>query len=131
LDGIARTVDYKGYRIDICGHRYFTKVKRVDTLWDEILGDEFLLGPRLSSICEPSRYSDHWSRYYRLSSRLLIERPEGRKERSDEREAHRTDARQVEESLSGSPVIDREPESAQQSEPDDEVEALENEEEGI
>ena len=50
MGGIARTVNYKGYRFDIGGHRFFTKVKRVDALWDEILGDELLLRPRLSRI---------------------------------------------------------------------------------
>ena len=50
MGGIARTVNYKGYRFDIGGHRFFTKVKRVDALWDEILGDELLRRPRLSRI---------------------------------------------------------------------------------
>src|ERR1700675_2662169 len=50
VGGIARTVNYKGYRFDIGGHRFFTKVKRGDALWDEILGAELLLRPRLSRI---------------------------------------------------------------------------------
>jgi len=50
MGGIARTVNYKGYRFDIGGHRFFTKVKRVEALWDEILGDQFLTRPRLSRI---------------------------------------------------------------------------------
>ena len=40
VGGIARTVNYKGYRFDIGGRRFFTKVQRVNALWDEILGDE-------------------------------------------------------------------------------------------
>ena len=50
MGGIARTVNYKGYRFDIGGHRFFTKVKRVQDLWVEILGDEFLWRPRMSRI---------------------------------------------------------------------------------
>lgn len=50
MGGIARTVNYKGYRFDIGGHRFFTKVKRVDDLWKEILGEQFLWRPRMSRI---------------------------------------------------------------------------------
>lgn len=50
VGGIARTVRYKGYRFDIGGHRFFTKVSRVHDLWKEILGDDFLKRPRLSHI---------------------------------------------------------------------------------
>ena len=40
-----------GWRFDIGGHRFFTKVKPVDDLWFEILGkDDFLRRPRLSRI---------------------------------------------------------------------------------
>jgi len=50
MGGIARTVNYKGYRFDIGGHRFFTKVERVQKLWAEILGEEFLWRPRMSRI---------------------------------------------------------------------------------
>jgi protoporphyrinogen oxidase len=50
MGGIARTVNYKGYRFDIGGHRFFTKVKRVDDLWKEILAEDFLWRPRMSRI---------------------------------------------------------------------------------
>jgi protoporphyrinogen oxidase len=51
VGGIARTVNYRGYRFDIGGHRFFTKVKPVDDLWREILAeDEFLHCERLSRI---------------------------------------------------------------------------------
>ena len=56
VGGIARTVNYKGYRVDIGGHGFFTKVDRVNALWDEILGDEFLLRPRLSRIYYNERF---------------------------------------------------------------------------
>ena len=50
VGGIARTVNYKGYRFDIGGHRFFTKVSVVEALWHEILGDDFIKRPRLSRI---------------------------------------------------------------------------------
>ena len=42
VGGIARTVEYRGYRFDIGGHRFFSKVARVRDLWREILGEDFL-----------------------------------------------------------------------------------------
>jgi len=37
VGGISRTVERDGWRFDIGGHRFFTKVKEVDDLWFEIL----------------------------------------------------------------------------------------------
>ena len=37
VGGISRTARYKGYRFDIGGHRFFTKVTPVEELWKEIL----------------------------------------------------------------------------------------------
>ena len=37
IGGISQTVDYKGNRIDIGGHRFFSKIKSVTDLWEEIL----------------------------------------------------------------------------------------------
>jgi protoporphyrinogen oxidase len=51
VGGISRTVEDNGWRFDIGGHRFFTKVKAVDDLWHEILpAEEFLLRPRMSRI---------------------------------------------------------------------------------
>lgn len=51
VGGISRTVNYKGYLFDIGGHRFFTKVKAVDDMWREVLGEEkFLRRSRLSRI---------------------------------------------------------------------------------
>ena len=47
VGGISRTVERDGWRFDIGGHRFFTKVLPVEELWHEILPDEdFLLRPR-------------------------------------------------------------------------------------
>jgi protoporphyrinogen oxidase len=51
VGGISRTVNYKGYLFDIGGHRFFTKVKAVDNMWREVLGNvRFLRRSRLSRI---------------------------------------------------------------------------------
>ena len=50
VGGISRTAQYKGYRFDIGGHRFFTKLEPVQALWDELLGAEFISVPRLSRI---------------------------------------------------------------------------------
>ncbi|MBX6751417.1 MAG: NAD(P)/FAD-dependent oxidoreductase [Micromonosporaceae bacterium] len=51
VGGISRTVERDGWRFDIGGHRFFTKVPAVEELWHEILpGDDFMLRPRLSRI---------------------------------------------------------------------------------
>jgi protoporphyrinogen oxidase len=50
VGGIARTEVRSGYRFDLGGHRFFTKVGEVDELWHEIMGEEFLRRPRQSRI---------------------------------------------------------------------------------
>ena len=50
VGGIARTVTYRGFRFDIGGHRFFTKVAVVARLWRHLLGADFLTRPRLSRI---------------------------------------------------------------------------------
>ena len=59
VGGISRTAQYKGYRFDIGGHRFFTKIEPVQALWEEILGDEFISVPRLSRIHYRGRYFDY------------------------------------------------------------------------
>jgi protoporphyrinogen oxidase len=59
VGGLAKTVEIDGYRFDLGGHRFFTKVREVDALWHEILGDEFLHRPRMSRIYWNKRYLDY------------------------------------------------------------------------
>jgi protoporphyrinogen oxidase len=56
VGGIARTEVHKGYRFDIGGHRFYTKVPEVQSLWEETLGPEFRLTPRLSRIFYNQRF---------------------------------------------------------------------------
>ena len=37
IGGISRTVNYKGNRMDIGGHRFFSKNDEVNEFWNEIL----------------------------------------------------------------------------------------------
>ncbi len=50
VGGLAQTATYKGYRLDIGGHRFFTKVSVVEELWKEILPDDLLRRSRMSRI---------------------------------------------------------------------------------
>ena len=60
VGGIAKTVvDPEGYRFDLGGHRFFTKVQEVDDLWHEIMGDEFLRRPRQSRIYWNRKFLDY------------------------------------------------------------------------
>jgi protoporphyrinogen oxidase len=59
VGGISRTVNYRGYRIDIGGHRFFTKVPEIQAFWEEVLGEDFLERPRLSRIFYKNRFFDY------------------------------------------------------------------------
>src|SRR5687768_11437816 len=60
VGGISRTVERDGWRFDIGGHRFFTKVPRVEALWHEILPDEdFMLRPRMSRIYYKGKFIDY------------------------------------------------------------------------
>ena len=59
VGGLARTVTYKGFRFDIGGHRFFTRVDALRDLWRSTLGDQLLTRPRLSRIF----YNGHYFSY--------------------------------------------------------------------
>ncbi len=59
VGGISKTVNYRGYRFDIGGHRFFSKVPLVNDLWHEMLGEEFLLRPRISRIYYNQHFFDY------------------------------------------------------------------------
>jgi protoporphyrinogen oxidase len=59
VGGIARTVEHRGYRFDIGGHRFFSKSQEVEDLWTELMGDEMLTRDRLSRIYYEGRYYDY------------------------------------------------------------------------
>ncbi|MBL7499230.1 NAD(P)/FAD-dependent oxidoreductase [Frankia sp. CNm7] len=60
VGGISRTVERDGWRFDIGGHRFFTKVAAVEALWREILpAEDFLLRPRMSRIYYQGKLYDY------------------------------------------------------------------------
>jgi protoporphyrinogen oxidase len=60
VGGISRTVARDGWRFDIGGHRFYTKVQAVEDLWHEILAPgDFLLRPRMSRIYYEGKFYDY------------------------------------------------------------------------
>ncbi len=65
VGGLARTLDYKGYRFDIGGHRFFTKSRPVERLWREILPpSDFQRRKRLSRIYYDGRFFPYPLRFF-------------------------------------------------------------------
>ena len=60
VGGISRTVLRDGWRFDLGGHRFFTKVPEVEELWHEILPEgDFMLRPRMSRIYYRGKFYDY------------------------------------------------------------------------
>jgi len=72
VGGIAKTVEFNGYRFDLGGHRFFTKLKPIERLWDEMLGDELLTRPRLSRIYYNGKFFSYPLRARDVPTRLGI-----------------------------------------------------------
>jgi protoporphyrinogen oxidase len=68
VGGISRTINHLGYRFDIGGHRFFSKVPLINELWQEMLGEQFLLRPRLSRI----HYDGHFFDYPLKTTNALL-----------------------------------------------------------
>ncbi|MGH7916499.1 MAG: NAD(P)/FAD-dependent oxidoreductase [Candidatus Binataceae bacterium] len=56
VGGIARTVNYKGFRFDIGGHRFFSKNAEIEKLWSAILGERMIERQRMSRIYYRGRF---------------------------------------------------------------------------
>jgi protoporphyrinogen oxidase len=59
VGGLARTVQHRGYRFDIGGHRFFSKVELINAWWERILGDDFQVRSRLSRIYYKGAFFDY------------------------------------------------------------------------
>jgi len=59
VGGLSRTVNYRNFRFDIGGHRFFSKVPVVHEYWNEILGGDFLSRSRHSRIHYKNRFFDY------------------------------------------------------------------------
>ncbi|MEM6907270.1 MAG: NAD(P)/FAD-dependent oxidoreductase [Pseudomonadota bacterium] len=72
VGGISRTVEHKGYRFDIGGHRFFSKSQAVVDLWNEILPDDFIQRPRMSRIYYEGKFYSYPLRAFEALSNLGI-----------------------------------------------------------
>ncbi|MGB3807540.1 MAG: NAD(P)/FAD-dependent oxidoreductase [Erythrobacter sp.] len=72
VGGIARTETHKGYRFDIGGHRFFTKVPEVEAMWKEVLGDEFITVPRQSRIYYRGKFFNYPLRIFNALSNIGV-----------------------------------------------------------
>jgi protoporphyrinogen oxidase len=74
VGGISRTVEHKGFRFDIGGHRFFSKSKEVVDLWNEILPDDFIQRPRMSRIYYEGKFYSYPLRAFEALFNLGIVR---------------------------------------------------------
>ncbi|MBB2156027.1 NAD(P)/FAD-dependent oxidoreductase [Gluconacetobacter diazotrophicus] len=72
VGGISRTATYKDFAFDIGGHRFFSKSRDVERLWDEMLPDGFLTRPRKSRIYYRHRLFDYPLRAFDALSKLGV-----------------------------------------------------------
>ena len=74
VGGISRTVNYKGFRFDIGGHRFFSKSREVEDFWTEIAGEDMLDRPRSSRIYYRGQFYTYPLKPFEALSKLgLIE----------------------------------------------------------
>jgi protoporphyrinogen oxidase len=59
VGGISRTEHYKEFRFDVGGHRFFSRSKEIEALWDQILGDQLITRPRKSRILYRGKLFDY------------------------------------------------------------------------
>ncbi len=59
VGGISKTIDYNGNKIDLGGHRFFSKIPEVNQWWNEILKDDFLTRDRKSRIFYERKFYDY------------------------------------------------------------------------
>jgi protoporphyrinogen oxidase len=72
VGGLAKTVEFGGYRFDLGGHRFFTKLAPIARLWADLLGPDFLTRPRLSRIYYKGQYLSYPLRAREVPRRLGI-----------------------------------------------------------
>jgi protoporphyrinogen oxidase len=72
VGGLARTEEDGGFRFDIGGHRFFTKVPIVEQLWRRVLGDDLLKRPRLSRIYYRGRFFQYPLRPFDVARNLGV-----------------------------------------------------------
>jgi protoporphyrinogen oxidase len=56
VGGLSRTIEHRGFRFDIGGHRFFSKNQEIEDLWTEVLGEQMRRRKRLSRIYYRGRF---------------------------------------------------------------------------
>ena len=59
VGGIAKTVEHNGFLFDLGGHRFFTKIKPVEDLWIQVMGESMPTRKRVSSIYYNKKIFDY------------------------------------------------------------------------
>ncbi|MDP3919464.1 MAG: NAD(P)/FAD-dependent oxidoreductase [Candidatus Omnitrophota bacterium] len=59
VGGLCRTFNYNGFLFDIGGHRFLSRSREVNAIWEDVLGEDLLRCSRKSSIY----YQGHFYRY--------------------------------------------------------------------
>jgi protoporphyrinogen oxidase len=59
VGGISRTEQFQGYRLDIGGHRFFTKNALINRIWEQMLEERLLRVSRLSRIYYKERFFNY------------------------------------------------------------------------
>lgn len=72
VGGLARTELHQGYRFDIGGHRFFTKIPDVEQLWQQLLGEDLLTVPRYSRIFYGGRFFKYPLELFDALSKLSL-----------------------------------------------------------
>lgn len=72
VGGISRTVQSRGYRFDIGGHRFFSKSPEITRWWKERLPDDFIQVRRMSRIYYRGRFFDYPLRPWNALSNLGV-----------------------------------------------------------
>jgi len=72
VGGISRTVNYKGFRFDIGGHRFFSKSREVEDLWTEVGGNDMLDRPRSSRIYYRGQFFTYPLKAFEALSKLGV-----------------------------------------------------------
>ena len=59
VGGLARTIELWGQRVDLGPHRFFSKDPRVNKLWLEVVGDDYIMIDRLTRILYKNKFFDY------------------------------------------------------------------------
>lgn len=70
VGGISRTETHQGFRFDIGGHRFFTKVPEIERMWHDVLGDDFITVSRKSRIFFRGRFFDYPLKLFNVLSNI-------------------------------------------------------------